>query len=147
MGFEFAVGLVINPDLNMSVPERNQVATELNPLSPNVLKSAGFPLFEHMLSFRSQNHKEIPEPDVLQVRQSEFLPSGPFPFFPCDVVPFDQFLVDVGRDLAVRNLADHIPPVSSTDIRNGQLLNEAFQCRGFAFVLLHAPPTKKRKFV
>ena len=50
MGFELPVGFVIDPNLNMAVPERNQVAAKLNSLPPDVLKSAGFPLLENVFA-------------------------------------------------------------------------------------------------
>lgn len=134
MGFKLPEGFAINSDLNMSVREGNQVAAVLNPLSSGVLNSTGFALLENVLTVRSQNHEEFFVADVLQIRETLFLPSGSFPLLPCDAIPLNQFSVDVAWNLVVRNLAGHIPPLSSANVGNGQLLNETFQCRGFAFV-------------
>jgi|GEM_PF-5923210 len=86
MGFELPVGFVIDSNLNMPVPEGNQVAAVFNTLSPSVLNSAGFPLLENVLTVGSQNHEEVTVPDVLQIRETLFFTSGSFPLLPCDAV-------------------------------------------------------------
>ena len=100
------------------------VTRKMNRVIFDVLDVITFFAEEVMRSTCSDQHKEVPMTQIMNVRSALFLSPGPGPFADGDVIFLDQLLIYLFNILEARNNPSHVVPIPVVYVSHCKLLYE-----------------------